>query len=91
MLCIFKNPDIYNMLSTSMADFIKLYQVRDTVSELSFINRRHMREIENFVSYLEIKFYQPGDIIIKQGSANTNFYFIQDGIVEVIQEKSNFM
>jgi CRP-like cAMP-binding protein len=33
----------------------------------------------------------PGDIILKQGQRNQTFYYIHSGLVEVIQEKLDFV
>lgn len=85
-----KSPEIYNYLSTTMGDGIKFFQIRQSVTNISFINGNHMRQIENFVSNLKISFYLPGDIILKQGCNNDKFYYIHKGIVEVLQHPSDF-
>ena len=36
-------------------------------------------------------YFQEGDVIIKQDDVNEYFYYIQDGIVEVIIESMDFM
>lgn len=85
-----KHTDVYNYLSTSMSDFMKLYQIRETIRNVGFINRKNMRQIENFVSRISLNLYMPGDIILKQGQRNFTFYYIHSGLVEVIQEKHDF-
>lgn len=84
------NSDVYNHLSTPVADFMKLYQIRNSVNELKFINSHNMRQIENFVSELKIAFYLPSDIIVKEGHKNDKFFYIHTGLVEVIQEHTDF-
>ena len=84
------NYEVYDHLSTSMSDFIKLYQIRKSVHDLKFINTQNMRQIENFVSCMNVSFYLPSDIILKQGSRNDRFYFVHEGLLEVIQEKQDF-
>jgi hypothetical protein len=85
-----KNPNIYSLLSFSIADFMKLYQIRQSVNDIDFINSKHMRQIENFVTHLNIGFYMPEDIIIKQGENNKKFYYIHEGLVEVAQHDVDF-
>lgn len=87
---LIKNPEVYSLLSFSIADFMKLYQIRQSVNDIDFINRKHMRQIENFVTHLRIGFYLPEDIIIKQGENNNKFYYIHEGLVEVAQHDVDF-
>lgn len=86
-----KNPDMYNYVSKGMSDFIKIYQIRTSVMEISFINKSNFRQIENFVECMSIAFYLPGDIILKQGDSNEKFYYIHKGIVEVLQDDCDFI
>lgn len=85
-----KNPEVYNHLSTSMSDFIKLYQIRNSVHDLKFINGQNLRQVESFVTCLQVSFFMPSDIIIKQGSKNDTFYYVHEGLLEVVQENADF-
>jgi len=38
------------------------------------------------VTKLKYEVYQPGDIIIKEGTIGTKMYFIQEGIVDIVVE-----
>jgi len=86
-----KNTGVYSYLSTNMSDFVKLYQVRESIMNLSFINYSNKRQVESFVSKMQVSFYLPGDIIVKQGQKTTKFYYIHKGFVEVIQEKWDYV
>lgn len=60
------------------------------MQELGFINSHNKRQIESFCSNIELVFYLPGDLIIKQGTLNQYFYVIIDGMVEVMYEHQDF-
>ena len=84
-----KKNDMYKLLSTNMSDLIKLYQIRMSVHDLSFINDKNARQIENFVRNINIMFWLPGDVVIKQGQRNNRLFYIHEGLVEVGQHKED--
>jgi len=88
---LIRTNEFYNLLSPCRAEFIKLYQIEETVNMLTFINKKNTRQIEKFVLSLELGFYLPDDIILKQGYHNNYFYFVHEGLLEVIQNKSDFL
>lgn len=40
--------------------------------------------VSEMVTNLKFEVFQPGDVIIKEGTIGTKMYFIQEGIVDVI-------
>lgn len=86
-----KNPEMYKLLSTNMTEFIKLYQIKESVKGLSFIDHTNLQQIEKFAACTSISFYLPGDIIIRQGEQNSKLYYVHEGIVEVIQHDVDFL
>ena len=86
-----RSNEFYNFLSLSRTEYIKLYQIHKSVGNISFIHERDVRQIEKFVLNLELGLYLPDDVIIKQGEMNKYFYYIHSGLIEVVQQKEDFM
>lgn len=84
------NPAAYRILSFWNADFIKLFQIRNSIYEISFLDAGNKRQIDSFVEHLRIEYSLPGDIILKQGGSNQKFYYIHEGLVEVAQHVQDF-
>lgn len=85
------SQEFFTQVSSTAIEKIKEHQIKDTVDKLSFINKGDKKEIEKLLINLEHSFYLPNDIIIKQGYFNDKFYFVHQGILEVIQHKFDFM
>jgi hypothetical protein len=85
-----KNSEVYSMISPQLADTVKLYQIKSSVSELSFLNQKNKRQIEIFWRHVELDFQLAGDVIVKQGTSNENFYFVWKGLVEVLFEHYDY-
>lgn len=85
-----KNEQIYDTISPSLKDAVKLFQNNKSIKEISFLNIANISQIESFWSSLEMMFYLPGDIVIKQGEENQYLYVVNSGIVEVILEHRDF-
>lgn len=80
----------YNILSPHLSNTIKLFQIKKTMKELSFMDIKNIREVESFASKWSINYYLSGEIILKQGGHNDDFYFIIDGLAEAITETKDF-
>lgn len=85
-----KNSEVYSMISPQLADTVKLYQIKSSVSELSFLNQKNKRQIELFWRHVKLDFQLAGDVIIKQGTNNSYFYFVWKGLVEVLFEHYDY-
>ena len=86
-----KNTEIFNYLSTSMSETVKIHQIKESIFKLSIINNSNIRQLESFVKNLRISFYLAGDVILKEGSENFTFYYIHKGLIEVIQQNKDFI
>ena len=58
---------------------------------MSFIHIDNVREVESFACKCKVNFYLAGEIILKQGGDNNKFYFINEGLAEVIHENRDFI
>ena len=94
-----QSPEIYKILPLSLSDSIKHFQINTTIEKLNFINKLNQNQISKLIKNIQISFYLPEDVIIKQGNlkriiilgtTNNTFYFIHEGLLEVIVEKKDF-
>lgn len=92
------SPEMYKVLPKSLWDLIKEFQIYSTVRKLNFINITNQIQIFKLVKHIQIWYYLSGEVILKQGkirelilgSTNSNFYFVHQGMLEVIIEKRDF-
>lgn len=68
------NMQVYESLSPALADEIKLFQMRSSFSKLPFLNIQNRHQVEMFCRNMEISFFMPGDIIVKQGTKNEHLF-----------------
>lgn len=86
-----KQAKIDNLVSKSLIEVIMLYQTNYKVSEIKFINPSNFKQMERLTYAFNWCFFLENDIIIKQDECNEYFYYIHEGIVEVIIESMDFM
>lgn len=60
------------------------YNCRDLVASVPFFHGADPTFVARVVSFLKFELFQPGDIIIKEGTFGDRMYFIQQGIVDII-------
>ena len=60
------------------------YNCRALVAAVPFFTYADQSFVSEVVSKLMYEVYQPGDLIIKEGTLGTKMYFIQEGIVDII-------
>ena len=47
--------------------------------------------MSDVVTKLRFEVFQPGDLIIREGTIGTKMYFIQEGIVDIIKENNEVL
>lgn len=62
------------------------YNCRSLVASVPFFANADPDFVNAVVTKLKYEVYQPGDIIIKEGTIGTKMYFIQEGIVDIVVE-----
>lgn len=80
------NPQVYTLMSILQSDKVKLFQLRMTIANVPFINKKNSYQIQMFTRHLEFSYYLAGDIILKQGFTNSTLFYVHKGLVEVILE-----
>lgn len=60
------------------------YNCRSLVASVPFFAKADPDFVNAVVTKLKYEVYQPGDIIIKEGTIGNKMYFIQEGIVDIV-------
>lgn len=54
------------------------------VASVPFFANADTNFVNDVVTKLKYEVFQPGDVIIKEGTLGTKMYFIQEGIVDIV-------
>ncbi|VDP70497.1 unnamed protein product [Schistosoma mattheei] len=60
------------------------YNCRALVAAVPFFTYADQDFVSEVVTKLKFEVFQPGDLIIKEGTIGNKMYFIQEGIVDII-------
>jgi len=60
------------------------YNCRSLVASVPFFTDADPNFVNDVVTKLEYEVFQPGDVIIHEGTVGTKMYFIQEGVVEIV-------
>ena len=60
------------------------YNCRALVASVPFFANADTDFVNSIVTRLKYEVFQPGDIIIKEGTIGNKMYFIQEGIVDIV-------
>ena len=60
------------------------FNCRSLVASVPFFAKADIDFVNAVVTKLKYEVFQPGDIIIKEGTIGNKMYFIQEGIVDIV-------
>ncbi|KAK6624019.1 Potassium/sodium hyperpolarization-activated cyclic nucleotide-gated channel 2 [Polyplax serrata] len=75
---------ILGELSEKLREDVINYNCRSLVASVPFFANADSNFVSDVVTKLRYEVFQPGDIIIKEGTIGTKMYFIQEGIVDIV-------
>ncbi|KAM3185744.1 Potassium/sodium hyperpolarization-activated cyclic nucleotide-gated channel 4 [Hymenolepis weldensis] len=81
---MFDEAQILQELSECLREQIINYNCRELVAAVPFFTYADQEFVSEMVANLKFEVFQPGDLIIKEGTIGTKMYFIQEGIVDII-------
>jgi hyperpolarization activated cyclic nucleotide-gated potassium channel 2 len=84
---MFDEENIIGELSECLREDIVNYNCQSLVAAVPFFSHADTNFVSEVISKLKYKVFQPGDIIIKEGTVGTKMYFIQEGIVDIITKE----
>ncbi|CAF1238832.1 unnamed protein product [Didymodactylos carnosus] len=82
---IFDEESILVELSERLRLDVVNYNCRSLVSSVPFFATADPHFVSDVVTKLRFEVYQPGDLIIVEGTIGDKMYFIQEGIVDIIK------
>lgn len=80
----FDEDHILGELSEKLKEDVINYNCRSLVAAVPFFTNAEPEFVSSVVTKLNYEVFQPGDIIIKEGTIGTKMYFIQEGIVDIV-------
>ncbi|GAB0091761.1 potassium/sodium hyperpolarization-activated cyclic nucleotide-gated channel 2 [Sergentomyia squamirostris] len=75
---------ILGELSEKLREDVINYNCRSLVASVPFFANADANFVSDVVTKLKYEVFQPGDIIIKEGTIGTKMYFIQEGVVDIV-------
>ncbi|KAH7966821.1 hypothetical protein HPB49_019746 [Dermacentor silvarum] len=75
----------------SVAQDVMKHNCRATLRAVPFLSHVDPGFVSDLVTRLRYEFFQPGDVIIQQGSVGRKMYFIQSGTVKLLLDGSQFL
>ncbi|XP_030388334.1 uncharacterized protein LOC115634622 isoform X3 [Scaptodrosophila lebanonensis] len=75
---------ILGELSEKLREDVINYNCRSLVASVPFFANADSNFVSDVVTKLKYEVFQPGDIIIKEGTIGTKMYFIQEGVVDIV-------
>jgi len=85
---VLQKMDDFSELSIPLQRDIALYQHKDMILQVPLFKDLDPIEILSIVQKLNTSIYMPGDKIVREGERGTEMFFIQEGIAEMIIQKS---
>ncbi|KER32400.1 hypothetical protein T265_01460 [Opisthorchis viverrini] len=81
---MFNENEILNELSECLKEQIINYNCRALVAAVPFFTFADQNFVSEVIIKLRYEVFQPGDLIIKEGTIGSKMYFIQEGIVDIV-------
>lgn len=88
---MFDEDAILGELSERLRLDIINYNCRSLVSSVPFFANADQNFVSDVITKLKFEVFQPGDIIIREGTIGDKMYFIQEGIVDIIKSNNEVM
>lgn len=85
------NEQVYEYLNRCITDSVKLFQIEEIIEMSGLLSYNQRNHVVQLSSLFQIQFYQQNEFVIKQNDLPDYFYLICEGIVEVFQEKNDFV
>ncbi|CAD5125844.1 DgyrCDS14043 [Dimorphilus gyrociliatus] len=81
---MFDEERILSELNECLREEIVNFNCRALVASVPFFTHADPNFVSDVVTKLQYEVFQPGDLVIKEGTIGTKMYFIQEGIVDIV-------
>lgn len=78
--------DIIAGLSANLRTQVVLHLYQEALEKVPFFRGRPPQFITSIVTVLQLEYYAPGDIVVRQGDVGDTMYFLAKGSLEVSSE-----
>ncbi|XP_074603485.1 hyperpolarization activated cyclic nucleotide gated potassium channel Ih isoform X2 [Brevipalpus obovatus] len=85
----FNEDSILDELSEKLREDVINFNCRSLVASVPFFAKADIDFVNAVVTKLKYEVFQPGDIIIKEGTIGNKMYFIQEGIVDIVMSNGD--
>lgn len=75
---------ILDEMSDKLREDVRNYTCRRLVTNLPLLQNADANLLTELTDCLEFEMFQPGDTIMREGTAATKMYFVHEGVVEVL-------
>ncbi|XP_022173768.1 potassium/sodium hyperpolarization-activated cyclic nucleotide-gated channel 2 isoform X3 [Myzus persicae] len=75
---------ILDEMSDKLREDVRNYTCRRLVTNLPLLQNADTNLLTELTDCLEFEMFQPGDTIMREGTAATKMYFVHEGVVEVL-------
>ncbi|VVC43365.1 Hypothetical protein CINCED_3A007854 [Cinara cedri] len=75
---------ILDEMSDKLREDVRNYTCRKLVTNLPLLRNADSNLLTELIDCLEFEMFQPGDMVIREGTAATKMYFLHEGAVEVL-------
>ncbi|XP_015370950.1 PREDICTED: potassium/sodium hyperpolarization-activated cyclic nucleotide-gated channel 1-like isoform X1 [Diuraphis noxia] len=75
---------ILDEMSDKLREDVRNYTCRRLVTNLPLLQNADSNLLTELTDCLEFEMFQPGDTIMREGTAATKMYFVHEGVVEVL-------
>ncbi|KAL7056185.1 hypothetical protein AAHC03_020714 [Spirometra sp. Aus1] len=87
----FNEKEIMQEISECLRDQITNFNCRALVASVPFFSFGDENFVSDVLRRLQFEVFQPGDVIIKQGTCGTKMYFVREGTASVIDNNGSVM
>ncbi|XP_064454926.1 potassium/sodium hyperpolarization-activated cyclic nucleotide-gated channel 1-like isoform X2 [Ornithodoros turicata] len=88
---VFDEESILDALSDPLREEVLRYNCRVMVRSVPFLANGDPDFVADLVAVLKQEFYQPGDVIVKQGAIGSKMFFIQSGKVSIVLDDGDVL
>ncbi|CAN8029070.1 unnamed protein product, partial [Ixodes persulcatus] len=85
----FDEEAIFRELSEGLREDVITYNCRSLVESVPFFANADANFVSDVVSKLKYEVFQPGNVIVKEGTLGIKMYFIQEGIVNILMSNGD--
>ena len=77
------SAELLNELSTPLRTEIVLHMYRETIATVPFLANKDTQFVVALVTLLQLQYFAPGDVVVRQNEAGDSILFLKKGHLEV--------